>query len=145
MCVLVGLLIGVLGLGTANGLFCGEAITLPVSTAIGATQAVLTLGASFKASLGSSITSIFFCCTGASCCNWGTSNPARIAPGGICLAICAASIKKVPLPHIGSNKGMSACHPVNANIPAAKFSLSGAAPFSSRQPRLNKASPEVSK
>jgi glutamate-1-semialdehyde 2,1-aminomutase len=69
----------------------------------------------------------------------------RVALGGICLAICAASIKNVPLPHIGSNNGISACQPVSAKIPAARFSLSGAAPFSSRHPLLNKASPEVSK
>ena len=70
--------------------------------------------------------------------------PARITPGAIRLAICAASIKIVPLPHIGSNRGCSGCQPLKAKIPAAKFSLSGAAPFSSLQPLLNNGSPEVS-
>ena len=79
-----------------------------------------------------------------SSCTCGFNIPARIAPGGICLAICAASIKNVPLPHIGSNKGISACQAVKAKIPAARFSFNGAAPFSSRQPLLNNASPEVS-
>ena len=71
--------------------------------------------------------------------------PARIAPGGTPSAICAASIKKVPLPHIGSNRVWPGFQAVIDKMPAAKFSFRGASPFSSRQPRLNNASPEVSK
>ena len=71
--------------------------------------------------------------------------PARMAPGGIAKAIWAASIKKVPLPHIGSNNVCPGFQAVKDKMPAAKFSFRGASPFSSRQPRLNKASPEVSK
>ena len=70
---------------------------------------------------------------------------ARSAPAGVWNAIWAASIKKVPLPHMGSYSGIEACQLVNRKMPAAKFSFKGASPFSSRQPRLNKGSPEVSK
>ncbi|EWS57770.1 hypothetical protein Y694_04279 [Methylibium sp. T29-B] len=62
-------------------------------------------------------------------------------------AICAASIAIVPEPHTGSSSGPSAsrpCQPAAASIAAASVSFSGASPWSSRQPRLNSASPEVS-
>jgi hypothetical protein len=63
-------------------------------------------------------------------------------------AICAASITTVPLPQQGSYSGwgLSPCgsQPEAAIMAAARVSLSGASPLSSRQPRLNSASPEVS-
>ena len=72
----------------------------------------------------------------------------RRMPAGMRRAICAASISTVPLPQQGSYSGWgsSPCgsQPVAAIMAAARVSLSGASPLSSRQPRLNSASPEVS-
>ena len=61
-------------------------------------------------------------------------------------AICAASMAMVPLPQHGSYSGWrtSSAQPLAAIIAAARVSFSGASPLSSRQPRLNRASPEVS-
>ena len=61
-------------------------------------------------------------------------------------------ITTVPLPQQGSYSGgiwsrlsaISPSQPVAAIIAAARVSLSGASPLSSRQPRLNSGSPEVS-
>jgi hypothetical protein len=70
----------------------------------------------------------------------------RRLPGAIWQAICAASIAIVPLPQQGSYSGTdgSCAQPQDAIIAAASVSFSGASPLSSRQPRLNSASPEVS-
>ena len=59
-------------------------------------------------------------------------------------ATCAASIAIVPLPQHGSYSGTAASQPLAAIIAAASVSFSGASPLSSRQPRLNSGSPEVS-
>jgi hypothetical protein len=62
-------------------------------------------------------------------------------------AICAASMAMVPLPQQGSYSGCvggGASQPLAAIIAAASVSFSGASPLSSRQPRLNSGSPEVS-
>ncbi len=69
----------------------------------------------------------------------------RLIPGGIPAIICAASIRIVPEPHIGSSNGIPGFQPVIRSNPAARFSRSGASPVSVRHPRLNKASPEVSR
>ncbi len=69
----------------------------------------------------------------------------RRAPAGMPCTICAASIRIVPEPHIGSNSGVPGFQPDTRSMPAARFSRSGASPVSSRQPRLNSASPEVSR
>ena len=69
----------------------------------------------------------------------------RRAPGGMPCTICAASIRMVPEPHIGSNSTVPGFQPDTRSMPAARFSRSGASPVSSRQPRLNSASPEVSR
>ncbi len=71
----------------------------------------------------------------------------RRLPGAMPQAICAASMAMVPAPQQGSNSGPSSarpCQPAAASIAAASVSFSGASPLSSRQPRLNSASPEVS-
>ncbi len=70
----------------------------------------------------------------------------RNEPGAMLQAICAASIAIVPLPQQGSYSGSCgvSAQPLAASIAAASVSFSGASPLSSRQPRLNKASPEVS-
>ena len=90
----------------------------------------------------------------------------RCKPGAMRQAICAASMTMVPLPQHGSYKG-SPCstpategtaggvspgavssgmlQPLAASMAAAKVSFRGASPLSSRQPRLNKGSPVVSK
>ncbi len=64
-------------------------------------------------------------------------------------AICAASISTVPLPQQGSYNGSKSsspsAQPLAAIMAAAKVSFKGASPLSSRQPRLNSGSPEVSK
>lgn len=69
-------------------------------------------------------------------------------PAGIRQAICAASMAMVPLPQQGSYSGTGASpsgsQPLAAIMAAARVSLSGASPLSSRQPRLNSGSPEVS-
>ena len=52
---------------------------------------------------------------------------------------------KVPLPQKGSMSGDSGSQPDSASSPAARFSRRGASPLSSRQPRLNRDSPEVSR
>ena len=63
-------------------------------------------------------------------------------------AICAASIAIVPEPQHGSCKAPPASgvprQPAAASIAAASVSFSGASPWSSRQPRLNSGSPELS-
>ncbi|MCY1377536.1 hypothetical protein D9M68_891200 [compost metagenome] len=67
-------------------------------------------------------------------------------------AIWAASITTVPLPQQGSYNGVMSSsdsasppfQPVAAIMAAARVSFSGASPLSSRQPRLNSGSPEVS-
>ena len=51
----------------------------------------------------------------------------------------------VPLPHIGSRNGVPGVQPDSAITPAARFSRSGAASASRRQPRLNSGSPDVSR
>ena len=51
----------------------------------------------------------------------------------------------VPEPHIGSSNTVPGFQPATRSRPAARFSRSGASPVSSRQPRLNRASPEVSR
>ena len=69
------------------------------------------------------------------------------APGAMPQASCAASMAMVPAPQQGSNSGPSSarpCQPMAASIAAASVSFSGASPLASRQPRLNKASPERS-
>ena len=95
------------------------------------------------------------------------SNPKRrCKPAAMQQAICAASMTMVPLPQHGSYKGrpcstpategtaggvspgavrMGMLQPLAANMAAAKVSFKGASPLSSRQPRLNKGSPVVSK
>jgi hypothetical protein len=47
-------------------------------------------------------------------------------PGAMSSAICAASIRKVPLPHIGSSSTSPGCQPVRRRMPAARFSFNGA-------------------
>ncbi len=47
-------------------------------------------------------------------------------PGGIPMAIMAASISKVPEPHMGSKNEVSPRQPDFRIIPAASTSLSGA-------------------
>ncbi|MNN72936.1 hypothetical protein D3C81_1890150 [compost metagenome] len=69
----------------------------------------------------------------------------RCKPGGMPASICAASARMVPEPHIGSNKVMPGFQPEVRSRPAARFSRKGASPVSIRQPRLNSASPEVSR
>ena len=69
----------------------------------------------------------------------------RFIPGAIFSAICTASSKNVPLPHIGSRKGIAGFQPASCRIPAAKFSLSGASPIVLRKSLLNSASPDVSR
>jgi hypothetical protein len=59
-------------------------------------------------------------------------------------AICAASMAMVPLPQQGSYSGTLPSQPLAAIMAAASVSFSGASPLSSRQPRLNSGSPEVS-
>ena len=90
----------------------------------------------------------------------------RCKPAAMRQAICAASITMVPLPQHGSYSGkpcstpatdgtvggvspgavrMGMLQPLAASMAAARVSFSGASPLSSRQPRLNKGSPVVSK
>ena len=69
----------------------------------------------------------------------------RLIPGGMPATICAASTNNVPEPHIGSSSGTPGFQPATRNKPADRFSRKGASPVSSRQPRLNKGSPEVSR
>jgi len=83
-------------------------------------------------------------------CGWNGSifskaNRRRV-PGAMLQAIWAASMAMVPLPQHGSYRGCegSSAQPQEAIMAAASVSLSGASPLSSRQPRLNRASPEVS-
>ena len=59
-------------------------------------------------------------------------------------ATWAASMRIVPLPQQGSYSGMLASQPLAAIMAAARVSFSGASPLSSRQPRLNRGSPELS-
>ena len=71
----------------------------------------------------------------------------RRPPGAMPQASCAASMAMVPAPQQGSSNGPSSarpCQPAAASMAAARVSFSGASPVSSRQPRLNSASPEVS-
>jgi hypothetical protein len=72
-------------------------------------------------------------------CHDGPSNHAsfwkpnvRARPGARSAAISAASAASVPLPHMGSRNGVPAFHPVNATMPAARFSRSGASSGSRR-------------
>ena len=72
----------------------------------------------------------------------------RFRPGAMPQAICAASMAMVPDPQTGSCSAPP-CSGVPrqsaaASIAAASVSLSGASPLSSRQPRLNSGSPELS-
>ena len=85
-------------------------------------------------------------------CHVGPSNHAsfwkpnvRASPGARSAARAAASIAIVPLPHIGSRNGVPGAQPESATTPAARFSRSGAASASRRQPRLNSGSPDVSR
>ena len=99
-------------------------------------------------SAGSGLTLIafFMAFHGAGSKSWKFSKANwRVAPGGIPCSICAASARMVPEPHIGSNSTMPGFQPDTRSRPAARFSRSGASPVSSRQPRLNRASPEVSR
>ena len=57
---------------------------------------------------------------------------ARSAPGAIPAASMAASIKKVPEPHIGSISGSSALQPLKRRRDAASVSVIGAFPAFSR-------------
>ena len=72
----------------------------------------------------------------------------RCSPGAMPQAICAASIAIVPEPQHGSCSAPPASgvprQPAAASIAAASVSFSGASPLSSRQPRLNSGSPDVS-
>ena len=72
----------------------------------------------------------------------------RFNPGAMPQAICAASMAIVPEPQQGSCSAPPAaavpCQPAAASIAAARVSFSGASPTSSRQPRLNSDSPELS-
>ena len=78
----------------------------------------------------------------------------RCRPGAMPQAICAASMAMVPAPQQGSSSGPSAgrpCQPAAASRAAASVSFRGASPltswrppWASRQPRLKRASPEVS-
>ena len=65
----------------------------------------------------------------------------RNTPGEMLRAMRAASTSRVPLPHIGSMKSVSPCHPVISIIPAANTSLRGASTLSCRYPRLCSDSP----
>ena len=51
----------------------------------------------------------------------------------------------VPEPQKGSCSGVSGVQPASPRRPAARFSFRGASPLASRQPRLKRDSPEVSK
>ena len=53
------------------------------------------------------------------------ANSLRCTLAGILQAIIAASIRKVPLPHIGSRKSHCPCQPLISNMPAANTSLIG--------------------
>jgi hypothetical protein len=81
---------------------------------------------------------------------WLLEGEAPLAmPAAIPQAICAASMAMVPLPQQGSYSGTpvgrrAVSQPLAAIIAAARVSFSGASPLSSRQPRLNSGSPEVS-
>ena len=57
---------------------------------------------------------------------------ARPMPGARLAAICTASHKIVPLPHMGSSSVMSGVQPDSASMPAARFSRRGASPASRR-------------
>ena len=59
--------------------------------------------------------------------HFSNANCCRNIPGFMLAAIRAASIRKVPEPHIGSTKLLSPLHPVFIMIPAARTSLMGAA------------------
>ena len=61
------------------------------------------------------------------------------------VAIMAASIRKVPEPHMGSTSGTPSFQPDSFKRPAAKTSLMGAVPRLWRYPRLNSVAPEVSR
>jgi hypothetical protein len=65
--------------------------------------------------------------------------------GAMSAAASAASIAIVPEPHIGSSNAVPGAQPESASTPAARFSRSGATSASRRQPRLNSASPDVSR
>ena len=66
------------------------------------------------------------------------------APGAIFLAIIAASIAIVPVPHIGSSKTSSAFHFDKYTSAAARVSLIGAIIFKALYPLFVKDSPELS-
>ena len=72
----------------------------------------------------------------------------RCRPGAMPQAICAASMAMVPEPQQGSCSAPPASgvprQPAAASMAAASVSFSGASPLSSRQPRLNSDSPELS-
>ena len=95
-----------------------------------------------------------FACSFMVCQTWGWKGSSfskanrRREPAAMPQAICAASIAMVPLPQQGSYSGMPsaawASQPLAAIMAAARVSFSGASPVSSRQPRLNSGSPEVS-
>ena len=72
----------------------------------------------------------------------------RCRPGAMPQAICAASMAMVPEPQQGSCSAPPASgvprQPAAASMAAASVSFSGASPLSSRQPRLNSGSPELS-
>ena len=72
----------------------------------------------------------------------------RLSPGAMPQAICAASMAIVPEPQQGSCNAPPSSgvprQPAAASIAAASVSFSGASPLSSRQPRLNSGSPELS-
>src|SRR5574344_1324888 len=65
----------------------------------------------------------------------------RKIPGLILWAISAASMRRVPEPHIGSMKSVSPFHPVISIIPAARTSLRGASTDSCLYPRRCRLSP----
>ena len=65
-------------------------------------------------------------------------------PGAILSEILAASMRNVPLPHIGSRSGIPGSQPERKSRPQAKFSLIGAIFVFSLKPRLKRASPLVS-
>ena len=58
-------------------------------------------------------------------------------------AIHAASITKVPEPHMGSTRGRAGSHPSSRSVPAARVSRSGARVGCSRYPRRCRCSPDA--
>ncbi len=69
----------------------------------------------------------------------GGKPPWRRSPGATSAAISAASITRVPLPHMGSSSPPPAAYTrgqrPRSSTPAARFSFSGASPWWARQPR----------